>query len=106
MFAFVSAFNKKEATKISRGQAGSLDDPDPRPARAVVSLCLLLDENAGYSQRLQPVLLHSQASAQNPPNLHDSVSQIGSDTNSKLDHTVHKECCPGQILPNLVDRRH
>lgn len=47
MFAFVSAFTKKEATKISRGQAGSLDDPDPRPARAVVSLCLLLDVYCG-----------------------------------------------------------
>lgn len=47
MFAFTRAFNKKEAKKISRGQAGSLDDPDPRPARAVVWLCLLLDVQCG-----------------------------------------------------------
>lgn len=46
MFAFESAFIEKEAKK-SRGQAGSLDDPDPRPARAVGSLCLLLDVESG-----------------------------------------------------------
>lgn len=43
MFTLESAFNKKEVNKKGRGQAGSLDDPDPRPARAAASLCLLLD---------------------------------------------------------------
>lgn len=80
MFAFESAFIEKEAKK-SRGQAGSLDDPDPRPARAVGSLCLLLDVESGWVKQLQPVLLQSEVSARNPPNLCDSGSQIRADPN-------------------------
>lgn len=65
MFAFESAFIEKEAKK-SRGQAGSLDDPDPRPARAVGTLCLLLDTESGVKLSSKPVLLQSEVSARKP----------------------------------------
>ena len=46
MFAVVESFNKKGRNHKNRGQAGSLDYPDSRPARAVGLLYLLLDEES------------------------------------------------------------